>query len=81
MPITVVVHISGDDPFVAEVENLPQPTDQTVTLANPRKRDGKLVQYFDQDAVSVIVPWHRIGFIEVMPSEEERGEIDLFFRT
>jgi len=81
MPLTVIVHISGDDPFVAEIEELPGPTDQSVTFTNPRKRDGKPLHYVSDESISVIFPWHRISFIEVMPSEEARGEIDLFFRT
>jgi hypothetical protein len=81
MPTTVIVHLSGQDPFVAEVENLPAPTDQTVTFLNPRQRDNKPLHYISDEAVSIIFPLHRISFIEVMPGEESREEIDLFFRT
>lgn len=81
MPTTVIVHVLNEDPFVAEVEELPSPSDQTVTLTNPRRRDNKPVHYISEEAISVIFPWHRISFIEVMPSEEARGEVDLFFRT
>ena len=80
MAVTVIVHIVGGDPFLAEVESLPAPTDQSVTLNNPRKRDGKPLSFIDDGSVSVIFPWHRISFLEVMPGEEVRGEIDLFFR-
>ena len=80
MSMTVIVHIMGEDPFVAEIENLPEPTDQSVTLTNPRKRDGKPLHYVADESISIIFPWHRINFIEVMPGEEVRGEIDLFFR-
>ncbi|MBN1579365.1 MAG: hypothetical protein JXA89_01585 [Anaerolineae bacterium] len=80
MPVTVLVHVMGEDPFLAEVDELPQPTDQAVSFTNPRKRDGKSLHYVAPETVSVIFPWHRISFVEVMPSEETRGEIDLFFR-
>jgi len=80
MTMTVIVHVVGGDPFVAEIESLPAPTDQSVTFSNPRKRDGKSLPYIADESISVIFPWHRISFIEVMPSEEVRGEIDLFFR-
>ena len=30
---------------------------------------------------SVIYPWHRITFLEIMVSEEERGSVIDFFRT
>ena len=81
MPTTVIVHVSGQDPFVAEVENLPAPGDQSINFVNPRQRDNKPLHYVSDEAVSVIFPLHRISFIEVMPGEETRGEIDLFFRT
>jgi hypothetical protein len=29
---------------------------------------------------SIIFPWHRISFIEIMASEEERREVVEFFR-
>jgi hypothetical protein len=78
---TVVVHVMGEDPFVAEVEELPAPTDQAITLVNPRRRDNKPLHYVEDQTISVIFPWHRISFIEVRPDEEARGEVDLFFRT
>lgn len=81
MPITVLVHVTGEDPFLAEIEELPEMTVQAVMFTNPRKRDGKPLHYVTDEAISVIFPWHRISFIEVMPTEEERGEMDLFFRT
>jgi len=77
---TVVVHVMNEDPIMAEIDELPDPSDQCVTLTNPRRRDGKPVHYVAEEALSVIFPWHRISFIEVMPSEEARAEIDLFFR-
>jgi hypothetical protein len=29
----------------------------------------------------VIFPWHRITFVELMPSDEERSSVVDFFRT
>jgi hypothetical protein len=71
----------NEDPFVAELEELPSPSDQSVTFMNPRRRDSKPLHYVSAEALSVIFPWHRISFVEVMPDEEARGEVDLFFRT
>ncbi len=81
MPMTVLVHVMGDDPFLAEVEELPSSTDQSISFTNLRKKDGKALHYVAVETITVIFPWHRISFIEVMPTEETRGEIDLFFRT
>jgi hypothetical protein len=78
---TVVVHVMNEEPFVAEMETLPTPADQSVTFVNPRGRDNKPLHYIEDQTISVIYPWHRISFIEVRPDEETRGEVDLFFRT
>jgi hypothetical protein len=78
---TVVVHLTGEDPFVAEIEELPKPTDQSATFINPRRRDNKPLHYIEDQTISVIFPWHRISFIEVRPDDETRGDVDLFFRT
>ena len=80
MAYTVVVHVMGEDPFVAEIDEIPATIDQAISFTNLRKRDGKPVHYIDDAAITVIFPWHRISFIEVMPTEETRGELDLFFR-
>jgi hypothetical protein len=71
MPYTVVIHISNEDPILADMEDLPTPTDTIVVLHNPRRRDGKDVHYLQDDVVSVIWPINQISFIEVLPSEGE----------
>lgn len=71
MPITVLVHLSGEDPVVGEVEELPSPADSTITLNNPRRRDGKDLPYVQGNVVTVVWPMHRINFIEIMPTSEE----------
>ena len=47
---------------------------------NPRLRDGKALRYVTQGMSSIIFPMHRMGFIEVMASEEERAQVVEFFR-
>jgi hypothetical protein len=71
MALTVLVHLSGEDPVVGEVEELPTPSDVTITLNNPRRRDGKDLSYVESNVVQVLWPMHRINFIEVMPTAEE----------
>jgi hypothetical protein len=71
MAITVLVHLSGEDPVVGEVEELPSPTDNTITISNPRRRDGKDLPYLESNVVTVVWPIHRINFMEIMPTAEE----------
>ena len=77
---SVIAHMTNEDPFVAELSELPKPTDTCVQFFNPRLRDGKPLRYVTQGMSSLIYPMHRISFIEVMAGEEERAQVVEFFR-
>ena len=74
MPYTILIHVANEEVILADVEELPNPSDQTVRCSNVRRRDGKDVHYVDARAVSFYFPWHRINLVEVIGGEEE-GEI------
>ena len=75
----VLLHIAGEEPIAGEVEELPKASDTTITVINPRRRDGKDIHYIDSRAIKVIWPLDRISFIEVL-SGEEAEEIVSFGR-
>ena len=79
MSIEVIIHLHNEDPIVAEIEEMPDPTHQTLTFTNPRRRDGRPLHYVTEGATSFIFPWSRISFIEIM-EEEEAKEVVEFFR-
>ncbi|HZD09788.1 MAG TPA: hypothetical protein VE553_00450 [Candidatus Binatia bacterium] len=70
MTITVIVHIANEEPVVCEVEKLPEAQDQVMLLSNPRMRDGKELKFLEEDVSRIIVPWHRINYVQVLPSAE-----------
>ena len=80
MAYTVILHLSNEDPILAEMEELPKSNDTSVIVSNMRKRDGNRLSYVEAEAERFILPWHRITFIEVMPSEAERAKVVKFFR-
>jgi hypothetical protein len=80
MARTVVLHIVGEEPVIGEMEQEPQPTDNFIHVTNLRKRDGKEVHYLSPGVQSVLFPWSRITFLEIMVDEEERGKVIDFFR-
>ncbi len=81
MPIRVIVHIHNEDPFLAEVEDLPDPHDNFVRIRNPRKRDGKALSFITNGATSFLYPWSRISFIEVMDETQSSNDSVVgFFR-
>jgi hypothetical protein len=79
MPYTILIHVANEEVILADVEELPNPSDQTVRCSNVRRRDGKDIHYVDAQAVSFYFPWHRINLVEVIGGEEE-GEILGFVR-
>ncbi len=68
---SVLIHISNEDTVLAEIEKLPDPTDQYLYCINPRKKDGKDLTYISYGVTHMILPWWRITFIEIMPSGDE----------
>jgi hypothetical protein len=80
MAKVVIIHVMGEDPILAEVEELPKPTDHYVEFTNPRKRDGKAIPYVTTGAKLFMFPWHRLSFVEVMSTEAEREDAIEFFR-
>ena len=78
MTIEIILHLVNEDPILAEMERMPDPTHQSVVLTNPRRRDGRPVHYITHGATVFIFPWTRISFIEVMETEEAREVIEFF---
>ena len=71
MSYTLLIHVIGESALMCEAEQLPNPSDSTITVTNLRQRDGKEVSMIDSNATSFIFPWSRINFIEILGSEEE----------
>ena len=71
MPTTLLIHLSGEDPVLGEVDELPAPTDTAVTVNNPRRKDGKDLPYIDGNVVTVVWPMHRVTFMEILPTTDE----------
>ncbi|NJN44715.1 MAG: hypothetical protein HC806_08360, partial [Anaerolineae bacterium] len=67
MAISVIIHINDTDPILCEIEELPTPSDQILTVTGPRRVDGKDLHYLAAGVTTVIFPMHRITFIELMP--------------
>jgi len=78
MTVEVIIHLMNEDPILAEMEGLPDPTHQSITFTNPRRRDGRPLHYVTEGASSFIFPWNRISFIEIMEAEETKEVIEFF---
>ncbi len=71
MPISVLIHIANEEPILGEIEEMPNITDTLLVVQNARRRDGKDVNYLAENVTTVIWPWSRLNFVEIMPSEDE----------
>lgn len=71
MAYTVVLHVTGADAVVGEVDDLPTKSDRLVIIQNPRRLDGKDLTYLAENVVTVYFPIERLNFIEILPGEEE----------
>ena len=80
MAYNIILHLPNEEPVLAEIEELPKATDTSLIVSNLRRRDGGRVNYLDAEAERILFPWHRISFIEILPSEAEREKLVKFFR-
>lgn len=76
---SIILHLNNEDPVLGEIDQLPSPTDQMLTIKNPRRKDGKDIIYLDANVMTVIYPVNRISFIEILPSGDDE-EIITFVR-
>jgi len=71
MPVTLIIHLTDQDPVVGEVEELPDTSARYILISNPRMMDGKDLHFVAPGIVELIWPLHRINFIEIVPTDEE----------
>lgn len=78
MPL-VLVHVKNEDPILGEIDELPSMNATVIIIKNPRRKDGKDIHYLDAAVTTVIFPFERLNFVEVLPGMEEE-EIISFVR-
>jgi hypothetical protein len=79
--ITLLVHIANAEPVKLDVEELPNPLDIVIIGSNPRDRKDREVSWIEEGVTTVIYPWSRINYIEVLPDTEAQEEFPLPFRN
>jgi hypothetical protein len=77
---TIILHVANSAPVKLEVDELPNPTDVSVMGRNPRERNDKEFPWVDEGVTTVIFPWWRINYIQILPSEDEILDFPMFFR-
>lgn len=81
MPIRAVLHVPGEESILCEIEEVPKPTDNFVIIYNPRRKDGKVIATLADGVTSVIFPWARVSYLELMEEQRsQREQVVGFFR-
>lgn len=70
MAVRVILHVLNEEAVVADLDDLPDPQDNCIVARNPRKRDGKRLPMLAEGVNTVIYPWTRLTFIEVLDETE-----------
>jgi len=71
MSITAIVHISNQEPIVCDIDELPNPQDTILSMNNPRKRDGRDLEFLDSEVTTIIFPWAGIIYVEIVSLEDD----------
>jgi hypothetical protein len=72
--MTAIVHLAGEDAFLAELDDLPNPIHNYLLMRNIRKKDGKPLTYVTEGATVFLYSWNRITFIELMSEVPVNGK-------
>ena len=70
MRLSAIIQLLEEDPVVGEVEGPVDPVAHFVTVYNPRRRDGRTVPFLDANIETVLIAWHRITAIQLLPQVE-----------
>ena len=79
--ITLLLHVANSEPIKVDVDDMPTPTDIIIIGRNPRIKGDREVNWIEDGVTTVIFPWWRINFVEVLPAEDESEEFPLPFRN
>ena len=75
MRLSAIVQLLEEDPIVGELEGPPDPAAPFVTVYNPRRRDGRTVAYLDANVETILIAWHRVSIIQLLPQAEREKAI------
>lgn len=71
MALTVILHFAGEDAIVADMDQLPETSDQYIVVRNPRRKDGKRIGNIEASAKAILYPLSRITFVELMSDPDQ----------
>jgi len=79
--VSLLVHLANSEPVKLDVEEMPKTTDQVLIGRNPRDHADREIPWVEESVRMIILPWWRINYVQVLPSEEDQEEFPLLFRS
>ncbi|MFL5727781.1 MAG: hypothetical protein ACJ767_12655 [Chloroflexota bacterium] len=71
----VVVHLSNEQPLLADLFDLPKAGDQGLLCTNLRMMDGRKPIFIDRVESTFFFPYLHIRFLEILPSASGVAEV------
>ena len=78
--ITLFLHSDNSELVKVDDDVMPKPTDSVIVGNNPRERTDKEVYWLDEGVTTVLFPWHRINYIQVLPDPTEESDVPRLVR-
>jgi hypothetical protein len=79
--ITLLLHLQNVEPIKLDVEEMPSPADTVIVGKNPRDRSDRELDWVEDGVTTIMMPWWRVSYVEVLPSEDRESEFPLPFRN
>jgi hypothetical protein len=67
---TVLLHLTNEELILGEIDQLPNLADQFMIIHKPRQRDGTKLAHLQENVSIILVPWHQIAYVQLMPGSE-----------
>jgi hypothetical protein len=78
--ITLQIHIANDEPIKLDVEAMPDLSEIAIIGSNPRDRQERELRWVDDGVNTIIIPWSRINYIQVLPDPDAQAQFPLPYR-
>ena len=79
--ITLLIHLQNIEPIKLDVEELPGTADSVIVGKNPRDRSDRELEWIEDGVMTVMMPWWRVSYVEILPGEDRESEFPLPFRS
>ena len=70
MKLSAIIQMLEEDPLLGELDGPPDPAAHFLTVYNPRRRDGRAVPFLEANVETLLIAWHRVAFVQLLPRAE-----------